>query len=63
MQPYISTLPTSVHLYLEQQLEWGSDLEEIADCMHDWEGKLASRLQLTAKDVQGIKASKPELQK
>jgi hypothetical protein len=67
----VSSLPASVHPYLEKQLDWDHegvdrDLNEIAHYMLNWEEKLRIHLGLTVVDVHDIKdkyPSKPELQR
>ena len=59
---YVSSLPPSARLYLEQVLDWDhegveKDLSEISDHMLDWEEKLATHLELTTIDIHDIKVA------
>ena len=66
---YKSTLPPHVIPYLKELLDWDhegveQDLREIAYHMIDWEGNLATLLELTDVDIHDIKyINNPELQR
>ncbi len=68
---YVSSLPAGARPHLELQLDWGHegvdfDLNEIADVMLGWEGKLSAHLGLTDVDIHDIKEinlNKPLLQR
>ena len=49
---------------LDEILDFGNkgvpkDLGEIAECMHEWEGRIADNLDLTSADVAAIKTKYP----
>ena len=59
-QEYVSLLPTSVHGYLKETLDWDNDgvdkdLNDIAARLSDWEVKLSVPFQLKQHEIHDLK--------
>ena len=65
---YISSLPLSIHVFLQEELDWDNngvdkDLNDIADHLSDWEVKLSVPFKFTPSEIHDLKAkhSNPSL--